>query len=177
MMPNIDNILNQDLPMRVRSNHALEHATLHVLQEKGIKTQLGGISDVGGFWIYGEASTDIILSAAQEALTRLVNGENELAVHPNCGTNIAVGSLAAGGLAWMSMLGTRGKLSRKLRRLPLAVLLGLVGYQIARPLGPKLQKHITTNADVKGLEIAEVVQQDLFGRTVHRISTRLTRQS
>ena len=51
-MPNIDNILNQDLPMRVRSNHALEHATLHVLQEKGIKTQLGGISDVGGFWIF-----------------------------------------------------------------------------------------------------------------------------
>ena len=176
-MPNIDNVLNQDLPMRVRSNHALEHATLHVLQEKGIKTQLGGISDVGGFWIYGEVSTDIILSAAQEALTRLVNGENELAVHPNCGTNIAVGSLAAGGLAWMGMLGTRGKLSRKLRRLPLAVLLGLVGYQIARPLGPKLQKQITTNANVKGLKITEVVQQDLFGRTVHRISTRLTRQS
>jgi hypothetical protein len=177
MMPIIDNVLNQDLPMRVRSNHALEHATLHVLQEKGIKTQLGGISDVGGFWIYGEASTDIILLAAQEALTRLAGGENELAVHPNCGTNIAVGSLAAGGLAWVGMLGTRGRLSRKLRRLPLAVLLGLIGYQIARPLGPKLQKQITTNADVKGLEIAEVIQQDLFGRTVHRVSTRLVKQS
>jgi hypothetical protein len=177
MMPIIDNVLNQDLPMRVRSNHALEHATLHVLQEKGIKTQLGGISDVGGFWIYGEASTDIILLAAQEALTRLAGGENELAVHPNCGTNIAVGSLAAGGLAWIGMLGTRGRLSRKLRRLPLAVLLGLIGYQIARPLGPKLQKQITTNADVKGLEIAEVIQQDLFGRTVHRVSTRLVKQS
>ena len=175
-MPIIDNILNQDLSVRVRSNHALEHATLHVLQENGIKTQLGGISDMGGFWIYGEASTDIILTATQEALTRLADGENELAVHPNCGTNIAVGSLAAGGLAWIGMLGTRGRLSRKLRRLPLAVLLGLIGYQIARPLGPKLQKQITTNADVKGLEIAEVVQQDLFGRTVHRVSTRLVKQ-
>ena len=47
----LDDILSQDLPMRVRRNHALEHATLHVLQEKGIKTQLWGISDVGGFWI------------------------------------------------------------------------------------------------------------------------------
>ena len=175
-MPIIDNIFNQDLSMRVRSNHALEHATLHVLQKKGIKTQLGGISDVGGFWIYGEASTDIILTAAQEALTRLAGGENELAVHPNCGTNIAVGSLAAGGLAWIGMLGTRGRLSRKLRRLPLAVLLGLIGYQIARPLGPRLQKQVTTNADVKGLEIAEVIQHDVFGRTVHRVSTRLVRQ-
>jgi len=174
-MPTIDDILNQDLSVRVRSNHALEHATLHVLQEKGIRTQLGGISDAGGFWIYGEASIDIVLSAAQEALTRLADGENELAVHPNCGTNIAVGSLVAGGLAWMGMLGTRGRLSRKLRRLPLAVLLGLIGYQIARPLGPKLQKQVTTNADVKGLEIAEVIQRDVFGRTVHRVSTRVAR--
>ncbi len=174
-MPTIDDILNQDLSVRVRSNHALEHATLHVLQEKGIRTQLGGISDVGGFWIYGEVSTEIVLSAAQEALTRLADGENELAVHPNCGTNIAVGSLVAGGLAWMGMLGTRGRLSRKLRRLPLAVLLGLIGYQIARPLGPKLQKQVTTNADVKGLEIAEVIQRDVFGRTVHRVSTRVAR--
>jgi len=174
-MPTIDDILNQDFSVRVRSNHALEHATLHVLQEKGIRTQLGGISDVGGFWIYGEVSTEIVLSAAQEALTRLADGENELAVHPNCGTNIAVGSLVAGGLAWMGMLGTRGRLSRKLRRLPLAVLLGLIGYQIARPLGPKLQKQVTTNADVKGLEIAEVIQRDVFGRTVHRVSTRVAR--
>ena len=174
-MPIIDNILNQDLSVRVRSNHALEHATLHVLQENGIKTQLGGISDMGGFWIYGEASTDIILTATQEALTRLADGENELAVHPNCGTNIAVGSLAAGSLAWIGMLGTRGRLSRKLRRLPLAVLLGLIGYQIARPLGPKLQKQVTTNANVKGLEIAEVIQYDVLGRTVHRVSTRLAR--
>lgn len=176
-MPIIDDVLNQDLPMHVRCNHALEHATLHVLQEKGISTQLGGISDVGGFWIYGEVSTDIIFAAAQEALTRLAGGENELAIHPNCGTNIAVGSLAAGGLAWMAMLGTRGRLSRKLRRLPIAVLLGLIGYQIARPLGPKLQEQITTNADVKGLKILEVIKHDIFDRTVHRVSTRLVRQS
>ncbi len=176
-MPIIDDILNQDLPMSVRNNHALEHATLHVLQEKGINIQLGGISDMAGFWIYGEVLTDAILTAAQEALNRLAGGENELAVHPNCGTNIVVGSLAAGGLAWMGMLGTRGKLIRKIRRLPLAVLLGLIGYQIARPLGPKLQKKITTNADVKGLEIKEVIQYDVFGRTIHRVSTRLVRQS
>jgi len=174
-MPMIDDVLKMDLSMRVRSNHALEHATLHVLQEKGINVRLGGISDGGGFWIFGEVSTDVILDAAQEALARLVGGENELAVHPNCGTNIVVRGLAAGSLAWISMLGTRGKLFRKLRRLPLAVMLGLVGYQIAEPLGPKLQKQITTNADVEGLLIAEVLQHKVYGRTVHRVSTRLVR--
>ena len=56
-MPIIDDVLNLDISIRIRSNHALEHATLHVLQEKGIDVELGGISDVGGFWIYGEVST------------------------------------------------------------------------------------------------------------------------
>ena len=174
-MPMLDDVLNLDLSIRIRSNHALEHATLHVLQEKGINVQLGGISDVGGFWIYGEVSTDVVLESAQEALSRLIGGENELAVHPNCGTNIVVKGLAAGGLAWVGMLGTRGSVMRKLRRLPLAVVLGLVGYQMARPLGPKLQKQITTNADVKGLVIKEVLQHNVYGRTVHRVSTKLVR--
>ena len=86
----IDDILAGNIPVRVRNNHALEHATLHVLQEKGLKSRLGGISDVGGFWIYGDVETEAIFTAAQEALKRLADGESELAVHPNCGTNIAV---------------------------------------------------------------------------------------
>jgi len=173
----MDDINNQNLPMRIRSNHALEHATLHVLQEKGINTQLGGISDISGFWIYGDVSTELIFAATQEALNRLVGGENKLAVHPNCGTNIAVGSLAAGSLAWIGMLGTRGRFGRRLRRLPLAVLLALVGYQLARPFGPKLQEKITTNADLEGLEIEEVVKHDVLGRIVHHISIRLVAKS
>jgi len=168
----IDDILAGNIPVRVRNNHALEHATLHVLQEKGLKSRLGGISDVGGFWIYGDVETEAIFTAAQEALKRLADGESELAVHPNCGTNIAVGSLAAGGMAWLGMLGTGEKMGRKLRRLPFAVMLGLIGYQMAKPLGPKVQKQITTNADVTGLQVIEVIRHDLRGSTFHRVSTR-----
>jgi len=168
----IDDILAGNILMRVRNNHALEHATLHVLQEKGLNPRLGGISDVGGFWIYGDVETEAIFTAAQEALKRLADGESKLAVHPNCGTNIAVGSLAAGGMAWLGMLGTGGKMGRKLRRLPFAVMLGLIGYQLAKPLGPKVQKQITTNADVTGLQVIEVISHDLRGSTFHRVSTR-----
>lgn len=171
-MPILDELLNQEVPARVRSNHALEHATLHVLQERGVTGRLGGISDAGGFWIYGDVPTEMLLLAAQEALKRLEKGEAELAVHPNCGTNLAVSGLAAGGLAWMGMLGTRGKLSRQLRRLPLAVLLGVIGYQLAQPLGPRLQQQITTNADVTHLSVLEVVQQEVMGNSVHRVRTR-----
>lgn len=173
MQKTVDDILTGNLPMRVRSNHALEHATLHVLQQKGIKTRLGGISDIGGFWIYGDIDAEVLLEAVKEALKRLSNGENDLAVHPNCGTNIAVGGLAAGSLAWLSMTGTRGKVGKILLRLPVAVLLSIIGYQLARPYGPKLQEAITTNADVRGLEIIEVIKHDISGHAVHRVSTRL----
>ena len=171
-MSALDEVLNQDLPNRVRSNHALEHATLHVLQEKGNTARLGGISDAGGFYIFGDVGTETLLLAAREARERLMAGESHLAVHPNCGTNIAVGALAAGGLAWMGMWGTKGKLGRRLLRMPLAVLMGLVGYQVAKPLGPKVQEQITTNADVSQMEILEVVRQDVMGNPVHRVTTR-----
>jgi len=170
-MPLFEDLIKQDVSSHIRSNHALEHATLHVLQEKGFAGRLGGISDAGGFWIYGEVPTETLLLAAQEALKRLAEGEAGLAVHPNCGTNLAVSGLAAGGLAWMSMAGTKGKFSRRLRRLPLAVLMGMIGFQMAKPLGPKLQEQITTNADVNGMKVIEAVQHDVMGNTVHRVST------
>ena len=170
-MSELQDLINQGIPARIRSNHALEHATLHIMGEQGFKGRLGGISDAGGFYIYGEASTESILLAAQEALKRLQAGEVALAVHPNCGTNLAVSGLAAGGLAWMSMLGSKKSLSRRIRRLPVAVLAGLIGYQIAKPLGPKLQESITTNADVSGLSVAEVVKHDVLGNTLHRVKT------
>ena len=81
-MPDIQEFLNQGLPNRVRNNHALEHATLHVLQEKGIAGRFGGISDAGGFWIYGETDTETLLLAAQEALKRLADGESDTGSSP-----------------------------------------------------------------------------------------------
>ncbi len=175
-MPDIQEFLNQGLPNRVRNNHALEHATLHVLQEKGITGRFGGISDAGGFWIYGETDTETLLLAVQEALKRLAGGENTLAVHPNCGTNLAVGSLAAGAMAWIGMRGTKGNAGRRLARLPIAVLMGIVGYQLAKPLGPKIQEQVTTNADVSGMEVAQVLRHNVgSGIIVHRVSTRFAR--
>ena len=172
-MPKMEEVINSQIPARVRNNHALEHATLHVLQEKGVNVQLAGISDAGGFWIYGEVATELVAEASQEALKRLAAGESDLAVHPNCGTNLAIGALSAGGMAWLSMIGTKGRIGRRLRRLPVAVLMGLVGYQLAKPLGPKVQEQITTNADVSGLRIGDVVRYDVMGYTVHRITTRI----
>ncbi|MDK2980299.1 MAG: hypothetical protein PWQ55_646 [Chloroflexota bacterium] len=173
-MPITEQVLNQGVPAHVRSNHALEHATLHVLQERGVNVPMGGISDAGGFWIYGEVDTETLLEAAREALGRLADGESDLAVHPNCGTNIAVGAVSAGALAWLALMGTKGNSGRRLRRMPVAVLMGMLGYRMAQPLGPKVQEQITTNANVGDLRIVDVLHHDLMGYTVHRVSTRMS---
>ena len=43
----------------VRRNHALEHATLHILGRKYKDRVMGGYSDPSGFWIIGEITRKI----------------------------------------------------------------------------------------------------------------------
>jgi len=37
-----------------------------------------------------------------------------------------------------------------------------------------VQEQITTNADVTGLRIVDVIRHDLMGYSVHRVSTRVS---
>ena len=82
-------VLNMPVVARVRRNHALEHATIHVLSQHDRTLRLVGRSSPSGFHIYGQVDTQVLASAVSEALVRLQSGEVELAVHPRCGTNLA----------------------------------------------------------------------------------------
>ena len=78
----MNKLLDQKLISRVRRNHGLEHATLHILGSNFPGLSLAGISDVGGFWITGKVELDILTEAVVDALARLKAGESRLAVHP-----------------------------------------------------------------------------------------------
>ncbi len=108
---------------RVRRNHGLEHATLHVLAERHPGRPLAGHSDLNGFWIIGDLTAEDLASAIQEARLRLESGESKLAVHPNCGTNIATSGVLAGLAAAVGMFGVGKRARDNLDRLPLAILL------------------------------------------------------
>ena len=110
-------LLNVSPVSRIRRNHGLEHATLHVLADGKPRRPLAGHSDLSGFWIIGDLSADEVQAAVREALQRLRNGEHDLAVHPNCGTNIATSGLLAGGAAALSMLGGGRRWRDKLDRI------------------------------------------------------------
>src|SRR5690606_14137353 len=79
-----------DLPIvrRTRRNHGLEHATITLLSRRIKGLQMAGRSDENGFTLMGEAPTDQIEASVNEALRRMRAGEHNLAVHPNCGTNL-----------------------------------------------------------------------------------------
>ena len=81
---------------RVRRNHALEHAAISIVTERHPTVFLSGRSNRKGFYVFGDIETDELESAVGEALRRLRSGEAELAIHPRCGTNLAVAGILSG---------------------------------------------------------------------------------
>jgi hypothetical protein len=160
--------LDVSLVARIRRNHALEHATIHVLAEKHRSLRIVGRSTLNGYYLYGNLTTEAVIEAAQEAHSRLRAGEYHLAIHPNCGTNlVTAGSLA--GLATFAVLGNSKR--RRIELLPSALLAATVALIVARPVGPRIQAHVTTLADLGDMTIKGVRREDRRNVVVHFIET------
>ncbi|MBK8137565.1 MAG: hypothetical protein IPK52_17420 [Chloroflexi bacterium] len=154
------------LPIRrTRRNHALEHATVHLLQRKFKELRVSGVSTTFGFLLFHNAPAELVDTAAHDALKRLKKGESGLAVHPNCGTNLmttgVLATLVAVVLWWGNRKLTRARLNM--------TLLGMVGAVIVgQPLGMEVQKHFTTAGDPGDLAIrtvhTETVKFPTWGR-------------
>jgi len=153
---------------RIRRNHGLEHATIHVLSESHKRFSAQGNSDHRGFHlnIYGEVTPDEVRAAAAEAQRRLRAGERQLAVHPNCGTVLVttatLATLAAqAALAWEQRRAPAGdgrgrSLTTAFNALPGAILAVVAALIVGRPLGLTLQERYTVDGDIADLEIASV---------------------
>lgn len=164
------NILDVPLLSRLRRNHALEHATITLLSRRFPRQPLIGYSLPGSFLVIGEVPTEAVRAAALEALRRLQNGEWQLAIHPHCGTNLMTTALLVGALGWLSLANARSR-REKLAALPLTIGLVALGLIVSQPLGPLLQKHVTTHADPQELSVVAVTPLRIGGRLVHRVFT------
>jgi hypothetical protein len=164
------NILNRPLVSRLRRNHALEHATIHLLSARYPWGTFIGRSDTQGFYLFGDVAGSAVLQAAEEALNRLRAGEARLSIHPNCGTNLLTSGVLGASAAFAAFAGTSSARSR-LSRLPMAVLLTALALLMAQPLGTALQRSVTTQADPQTLRVVEVRSWQR-GRTIlHRLRT------
>lgn len=160
------------LVSRIRRNHGLEHATLHLLSRRFPRHPMAGYSDVGGFWLLGDVPTEDVMIAAQEALGRMRQGERNLALHPNCGTNFLTAGLLAGTAAFAAMIGAPRAMKDRLERLPLAAMLGVLAIVLAQPLGMLLQERVTTSGEPGELRVSEVRMVSSGRPPVHRVTTR-----
>jgi hypothetical protein len=157
---------------RVRRNHGLEHATLHILSERYPKLSLAGHSDVNGFWLLGEVPTEEIRSAVDEALSRMNAGEHNLAVHPNCGTNFVTAGTFAGVAASLAMFGAGRRFRDKLERVPLAASMATVALIVAQPMGLLFQERFTTSGYPDKLEVVDILPSRRGRISAHRVTTR-----
>jgi hypothetical protein len=168
----LNQLFSSDAITRVRRNHALEHATLHVLSKKHPGKGLVGNSDMRGFWIFGEVSTENLQEAVDEALARLKNGEHHLAIHQHCGTNYVTSGVMAGAMAWLGMLGSRRTMRDSIDRLPVVMSLVTLALIFAQPLGPLFQARFTTDPKVGNMQVVEITHYKRRDIPVHRVKTR-----
>lgn len=165
-------ILDHPTISRIRRNHGLEHATIHLLSRRFPRQSFAGHSDAGGFWLMGEVETEVLADAVIEALARMRNGEHDLAVHPNCGTNFATYGVAAGFAAFLGMAGAGERFRDKLERLPLVILLATLALIVSQPFGYRIQQKVTTSGHPGDLEVMNVIRSVRGRMTAHRVKTR-----
>jgi hypothetical protein len=153
-------MLSQSLN-RIRRNHGLEHATIHVLSETHRQFSAQGNSTLRGFHlnVYGDISEADVAAAVDEALHRLQQGQSHLAVHPNCGTVLVT-------TAVMSTLAAMAPLALEQRRdpdgkhvwnaLPGAMIGVVAALLVSRPVGMRLQERYTVDGRPGDLRVDSV---------------------
>lgn len=147
----------KDVVAHTRRNHALEHATVHILSRGHTNLKVVGRTTPSGFYLYGDLDTAEVERAARQAVVELAT-DPDLAVHARCGTNLAVTALAAGFAAFVATASTRRP---RLSLLPQALLASLSATLLAQPLGALVQRDITTSPDVAGASIGDLKSQPM----------------
>lgn len=153
---------------RLRQHHGLEHATITLLSRRLKEASFFARSDLAGFTVFGEVDTALLRQTVEEALARLQAGERALAVHPNCGTNVATAGMLAGVAALLA--GGGQKRSFWWERLPSAVLAATLALLAAAPVGHWLQEHVTTSGRVEDLRVAAVERVSDGPVVAHRVT-------
>jgi hypothetical protein len=155
---------------QMQRNHAIEHATVHILSELAPGLALAGRSDSRGFFLYGDVTTQEVRSAVEQALGRLTL-EPGLAVHPHCGTNLVVAGVvsAAASLAALWTTSSDERARRPWAVLPRLLLAGTLAAAASQPLGPIVQRCLSTSPDVAGSRVLRITERRRGRHRLHRV--------
>lgn len=147
------------LGKRVRENHALEHATITLLSPRHPKTVFSGRSIASGFYVWGKVEAEDVRKAAGEALERLRTTDPGMAIHPRCGTNLAVAAVMTGMFSVLA-----GQIPPQRNRYSRGVLASLVSLAFAQPVGFFVQRHATTLTPRASMRLGDIIpKKGVFG--------------
>lgn len=155
----------KDTVRHVRQHHAIEHATLHILAARFPGQRMAGISDPRGFTLFADLAEESVRRAVADAMLRLQSGDQALAIHPHCGTNLVV----TGVLATVAALaGSGGQRRDPFMRFVGALLLVLPALLVAQPLGLRVQRY-TTAANVSDRWLQSIYPVTILGFPIYRV--------
>ncbi len=155
-----------DITQRTRQHHGIEHATIHILSGRFPGRRFTGLSDPTGFTIFGDVDEQAMRRAAGDALLRLQAGEKSLAIHPNCGTNLATTGVLA---TVAAMIGAAGRGRGLLDKFATALLLVIPAIVVSRPIGMRIQAY-TTTGDVGDRWLVDIRPIKIGGVRAHRVT-------
>lgn len=144
---------------RLRQNHALEHATINVIEQRYRTRGVVGMPDMNGFHLRGRVSPDTVVSATQEAFRRLKRGEADLAWNRRCPTSLVGTQILLAVLFLVIMLA----IWREFTAPPVLIAL-LGGALLGPPVSPFLQRWLLVDPDPGSLQFRDVEVQQPVGR-------------
>jgi len=144
---------------------------LNLLAKTHPRKPFAGHSDTGGFWILGDIPTDELNQTITDALEKLRSGQSSLAIHQNCGTNLLVSGFASGLAGAAGLIGVGKRPRDKFERIPIITALSVLALIVSRPLGPIIQKNLTTSGTPGPLKVISITKQSLNGVSAHRVKT------
>ncbi len=144
---------------RLRQNHALEHATINVIEQRYRTRGVIGMPDMNGFHLRGRISPDTVISATHEAFRRLKRGEVDLAWNRRCPTSL-VGTQM---LLTVVLLIVVMAIWREFTAPPLLIAL-LAGALLGPPISPFLQRWLLVDPDPESLQFRDVEVRQPTGR-------------
>ena len=154
------------LVRRVRQNHGLEHATIHMLAGKA-RGRVSGLSDPWGFTLFGDISQPQVMRAASDALVALAGGREQSGDSPELWHESGgEGDARCRGRA--AGAGGQARCARSILRATIIFI--LPALVVGDPVAFRVQE-FTTTADVADRWIVTVRRMTLGPIVLNRVTT------
>ncbi|MFW5976678.1 MAG: DUF6391 domain-containing protein [Bacillota bacterium] len=148
----------------LRKNHALEHATVNLLEKDFGYQNLAGYARENGFFIIGVDNPVKVKTAAEKGLYLMKKGNSHLAIHKNCGTSMIMANFVSA-LIFLILLFYTGYFS--IMSMVVAIILA---HLIGPILGRKVQQYFTTTPEIKEMNISSTrLEPGNYWKQPHKI--------